>query len=89
MPGKHTIARFSEAQAPEYDYYRISGEGKPETAVIGDRLLEPDTGKKFVYYRGDWQTEPDTLGDILAALEELTEEVAKQTPAAEAILEKL
>lgn len=88
-PGAHYTASKSASQPPEYDFYASSLEPKPELAENGDRLLEYDKNRVWVYYSGGWNPEPNPLGDVISTLEGIKDEIAKATPTAEALLDKL
>lgn len=89
MPGKHYVASGTVGRPADFDYYFNSMELKPENVIDGDRGLEYDTGKTYVWFKGDWHAEPAPTREVLDMLEEIRNEVAKQTPTAEALLDKL
>ena len=92
MPGRHYTAKRQNVQGPEYDFYARTGELMPgaPTARNGDKLLQYDTGRQYVFFRGGWYAEPSSPRDMVNLLEEIRDELTEyQRPMAEAFLDRL
>ena len=86
-PGAHYVTGRPSKQSPDYEFYAHSGQQMPDLAEEGDRLLQYDTERIFVFYLNSWHRKPDRIEQLERKLEDVYAELAKQTPAAVAILE--
>ena len=89
MPGTAFRVERAAEQAGAYDYFVRSNEAKPDGVDQGSRAFEYDTGLTYIFADRAWRLEHNSYGTVTKLLEDIKDELVKQTPAAEALLDKL